>query len=224
MEVAKVIDITPERELQQKALAIPEQAKMIVVSDRESMEIADNTINSIKSVIKEIDDWFEPIVKAAFDAHRALTAKRADTKKPLEEAARYLTTQIKSYQMEEKRRAEEEAARMREAARKAEEERLLREAEEAERSGNKEEAEAILNEEVSVPYVPPVMNVAKVDNRRYRIIPKGRITNPVALIKAIAANPALMDLVKFDQGAINRKAARLGKELNEIPGLEYYEE
>lgn len=224
MNGSEAIDITPTIEVESKALAIPEKAKLIVVSDNDSMAMADNTKAAIKDMIKEIDGVFKPIADKAFQAHRAITGKWKEVKAPLEEADAYLTGQVKGYLRKLEEIRQEEERRLRDIARKQEEERRLAEALQAEQEGNTEEAQAILEEEIFVP--PPVVKVdaPKVDNRKYRTIPRARLIDKMKLIKFVANNPALADLLDFNQGVANRKAASLGKEINNIAGLEYYEE
>lgn len=221
---AQVIDITETSAVEAKALAIPEQARLIVVTDNDSMAIADNTKAVIKDMLKEINETFKPLADKAFQAHRAITGKWNEVKKPLEDADKYLTGQVKGYLAEVKRKAEEEAARIREEQRKIEEERRLREAEEAEKEGKHKEAEAIIEEEVFVPYVAPVINTPKVDSRKYRTLPRARVTDKMKLIRYVAQNAALSDLLDVNMSVVNKKAGSLGKEINNIPGLEYYEE
>lgn len=223
-EQAQVIDITPEAEIEQKALAIPEKARMVVVTNNQSMQIADNTRDTIKAMIKEVDAVFKPMADKAFQAHRAITGKWKETVQPLKDADLYLERQVKSYLAEVKRIADLEAARIREEQRKIEEERILREAAEAEAQGNTQEAEAIINEPVYVPYVPPVVTTPKVDNRRYRTIPRARVTNTIAFLKWAVNQSGWLDCMTYVQAALDRKAKALGKEINNIPGLEYYEE
>jgi hypothetical protein len=224
MTPQEAIDITPTVEVETKALAIPEKARLIVVSDNDSMTMADNTKAAIRDMVKEIDSVFKPLADKAFAAHRAITGKWKEIKAPLEEADAYLTGQVKGYlrKLEEIRQAEEH--RLREEARKQEEERRLAEALQAEQEGNKEEAQAILEEEVYIP--PPVVkiNAPKVDNRKYRTIPRAKCIDKMKLIRFVANNPALADLLDFNQSVGNTKAKSMGKELNNIPGLEYYEE
>jgi hypothetical protein len=221
---AQVIDITPTTEVETKALAIPEKARLIVVSDNDSMTMADNTKAAIKDMIKEIDSVFKPMADKAFQAHRAITGKWKAVVQPLKDADEYLTGQVKGYlrKLEEIRQAEER--RLREEARKAEEERRLQEALLAEQEGNEEEAQAILEEEIYVP--PPVVKVEapKVDNRKYRTIPRCRCIDKMKLIRFVAQNPALADLLDYNSSVGNNKAKSMGKEINNIPGLSYYEE
>ena len=106
---AQVIDITPTTEVETRALAIPEKARLVVVTDNDSMAIADNTKGLIKDMIKEIDATFKPMADKAFQAHRAITGKWKEVVQPLKDADEYLTGQVKGYlrKVEEERQAEE---------------------------------------------------------------------------------------------------------------------
>lgn len=225
MNTNEAIDITPTIEIETKAMAIPEKAHLVIVTDNDSMTLADNTKGAIKEMLKEIDSVFKPLADKAFQAHRAITSKWKKVKAPLEEADAYLTGQVKGYlrKLEEIRQAEER--RLREEARKAEEERRLAEALEAEKEGNVEEAQAILEEEMFVP--PPVVKVdtPKVDGRRYAVKPKARIISKMDIIKTVASNPSLADLIDINMTVANQKAKAFGANLGKIiKGLAYYEE
>jgi len=225
MTPQEAIDITPTVEVETKAMAIPEKAHLVIVTDNDSMTLADNTKGAIKEMLKEIDSVFKPLADKAFQAHRAITSKWKEVRAPLEEADAYLTKQVKTYlrKLEEIRQAEER--RLREEARKAEEERRLAEALEAEKEGNVEEAQAILEEEMFVP--PPVVKVdtPKVDGRRYAVKPKARIISKMDIIKTVASNPSLADLIDINMTVANQKAKAFGANLGKIiKGLAYYEE
>jgi hypothetical protein len=222
---AQVIDITPEiEEIDRQALTIPNQARLVRVVDNGTMQLADNTVNAINDFIKKVDEHYKPMADAAFKTHRSITARWKEVKQPLEDAKAHLVNQVKAYQrkLEEIRQAEER--RLAEIARKEAEERRLAEALQAEEEGNTEEAQAIIEEEMFVPTPIVKPDVPKVDNRKYRTIPRARVTNKMALIRFIAANPALADLLDVNQSVINNKAKAMGKEINNIPGLSYYEE
>ena len=225
METATMIDITPEiEEIDRQALTIPNQARLVRVVDNGTMQLADNTVNAINDFIKKVDEHYKPMADAAFKTHRSITARWKEVKQPLEDAKAHLVNQVKAYQrkVEEERQAEER--RLAEIARKEAEERRLAEALEAEKEGNVEEAQAILEEEIYVP--PPVVKVEapKVDNRKYRTIPRCRCIDKMKLIRFVAQNPALADLLDYNSSVGNNKAKSMGKEINNIPGLEYFEE
>jgi hypothetical protein len=189
------------------------------------MTIADNTVKDLDLMIKEVSDFFDPLVKKAHEAHKALTGKRGEVIKPLEDAKIYLVNQVKTYQRKLKEAAEAEARRLAEIARKEEEERRLAEAEQAMADGNEEEANAILEEPVYVAPVRAQVETPKVDNRKYASRPKARVVNKLDVIKAVAVNPALQDLLDINITVANQKARAFGRELGKVvKGLEYYEE
>lgn len=222
---AQVIPISEVTAIESKAMHLPEKARLIVVDSNDGMTIADNTVKDLDLMIKEVSDFFDPLVKKAHEAHKALTGKRGEVIKPLEDAKTYLVNQVKTYQRKLKEAAEAEARRLAEIARKEEEERRLAEAEQAMADGNEEEANAILEEPVYVAPVQVKPEMVKVDNRKYATRPKARVVNKLDVIKAVAVNPALQDLLDINITVANQKARAFGKELGRvIKGLEYYEE
>jgi hypothetical protein len=214
--------INLDTQIESKALALPEQAKLIIVTDNASMEQANNFKLDIKAMMKEIDEWFKPLADKAFQTHRAITGKWNDTKKPLQEADAHVTQQVKNYLAEIRRQQEAEEARLREIARKEEEERRLREAEALEAEGRKEEATEILDEPIT--YVTPTVRIEtpKVDNRMYKTVLKGRVKDMKAFFQYVAARPEIYDLIAINDGNLNRRVKALGKAFS-MPGVELYE-
>ncbi len=240
-EAARVIE-TDEERIATQALAIPDQAKMIHVTDALSMEAADKMKGVIQGMKKEIDIFFKPMADKAFQAHRAITSKWKETLAPLEEADKYITGEVKTYQRLERERAEAEERRIAEERRKAEEEKRLAEAAELEKQGHIEEASAIIEEPFYVEPVKVETNTVKVDQRKYRTIWRARIEDKNAFIIFIADMlkkvPELKkegrhaeagvyldyaQALEVSQSWANKKAAAMGKELS-IPGLKAYEE
>jgi len=222
---AAALPITETQEVEQKALALPEKARLIVVDINEGLEMADRTVKDIDGMIKDVEAFFEPLVKAAHESHKALTTRRSTVIDPLKKAKDYLVSQVKTYQRKLRETAEAEQRRLAEIARKEEEERRLAEAAQAEADGNIEEAEAIIQEEIYIPEPVVKIETPKVDNRKYATRPKARVVNKMSVIQAVAKNQALQDLIDINISVANGKAKALGKELGKvIPGLEYYEE
>jgi len=213
--------------IESKALALPEQAKLITVTDNESMERANTFKLDIKAMIKEVDDFFKPMADKAFQAHRAITGKWNETKKPLQDADAHVTNQVKLYLAELRCKEEEEAARLREIARKEEEERRLREAEALEQEGRNEEAEEILSEPITYVAPAPVKTeVPKVDNRMYRTQVKVRVKDRMAFLKGCPPHTLLEILNEAAwstiESGLSRKAKALGKAFSQA-GCEVYE-
>lgn len=212
--------------IESKALALPEQAKLITVTDNESMERANTFKLNIKAMIKEIDEWFKPLADKAFQSHRAITGKWNETKAPLKAADDHVTNQVKLYLAEVRRKQEAEEARLREIARKEEEERRLAEAAELEAEGRADEADETL--EAPVTYVAPVVRIEtpKVDNRMYRTQLKVRVKDRMAFLKGCPANTLLECLNEAAwstiESGLSRKAKALGRAFNMV-GAEVYE-
>jgi hypothetical protein len=221
----EAIDITPEREIESQALVMSEQARLISVTDKMSMEIADNTVDEIGKAITRINNHYKPLADAAFKSHRLITTQWNKMKQPLEDVKTHLVNQVKAYQRKVREEAEAEQRRLAEIARKQEEERRLAEAIEAEKEGNVEEAQAIIEEEVFVPTPVVRPDVPKVDGRRYATKPKARVINKMDVIKVVASNPTLIDLLDINVTVANQKAKAFGTNLGKIiKGLEYYED
>src|SRR5574343_346479 len=214
MTPQEAIDITPTVEIESKALAIPEKAHLIVVSDNDSMTLADNTVESIGALIKEIDGTFKPLADKAFQAHRSITAKWKEVKQPLEDAKTYLVNQVKAYQRKVREEAEAEQRRLAEIARKQEEERRLAEAIEAEQCGNVEEAQAIIEEEMFVPTPIVRPDVPKVDGRKYATKWSWKVTD----INKVPREYLIVDQIKMN-GIV-----RAMKGQTRISGIEVFEE
>ena len=218
--------INLNQEIESKALAIPEQAKLITVTDNESMERANTFKLDIKAMMKEVDDFFKPMADKAFAAHRAITGKWNETKAPLKAADDHVTNQVKLYLAEVRRAQEAEEARLREKARKEEEERRLAEAEALEKEGRPEEAEEILSEPIT--YVAPVVHIEtpKVDNRMYRTQLKVRVKDRIAFLAKCPPDVLLMCLNEAAwstiESGLSRKARALGKAFS-MQGTELYE-
>jgi hypothetical protein len=200
--------------VEKKALAIPDQAKLIVVSDKDSMAMADNTVEAIGALIKEVDGTFKPLADKAFQAHRSITAKWKEVKQPLEDAKTYLVNQVKAYQRKVREEAEAEQRRLAEIARKQEEERRLAEAIEAEQCGNVEEAQAIIEEEMFVPTPIVRPDVPKVDGRKYATKWSWKVTD----INKVPREYLIVDQIKMN-GIV-----RAMKGQTRISGIEVFEE
>jgi len=218
--------INLNHEIESKALALPDQARLITVTDNASMEQANTFKLDIKAMIKEIDEFFKPMADKAFQAHRAVTGRWAETKKPLQDADAHVTNQVKLYLAEIRRKEEEEAARLREIARKEEEERRLQEAAELEASGNIEEANEILEAPITYVAPAPIINTPKVDNRMYRTQLKVRIRDRRNFLKSVNPDVLLECLSESAwqtiEAGLSRKAKALGKAFS-MPGTELYE-
>jgi len=202
-------------EVETKALSIVEQAKAVKVIDSESYTLAGTLWKAIKDMMKEVADTFDPMIEAAHKSHKLSLEKKAKFYAPLEKAYKDVKRLMSDYDTEQEKIRKAEEMRLAEIARKQEEERRLAEAVALEQSGNKEEAEAIIEAPV---YVPPVVvpkTVPKMNGGPvYRTIWKFKITNASLIPKDFL----IPDEVKI--GGVVRSM----KSATNIPGVQAYEE
>ncbi len=213
-QTAQIIEIDNVKNVEVKALALPDQARQVRVIDNPSMEKANGLLMDVRAIRKEIQDTFKPLAEKAHQAHKAILEQQKKTEAPLVEAEGILKAQIKSYMDEVERLRREEERRLQEIARKEEEERRIAEALQAEAEGNKEEAEAILEEPAYIPMPTVKADIPKVDNRLFRKVWKFKVVD----IKKIPIQYLVPDMVKI--GGV----VRAMKDKTDIPGIQIYEE
>jgi hypothetical protein len=168
----------------------------------------------IKDLRKEIDATFDPIIKKAHEAHKEAVAQKKKVDAPLVEAEGIIKPRIAAWNAEQERLRREEEARLREIARKEEEERQLLAAIDAEQSGDMEESAAIMAEPV---YVAPVVipkTVPKVAGIAMKQVWKFRIVN---------ASIVPREYMTIDEQKIGAVVRAL-KDQTRIPGIEAYPE
>lgn len=212
-----------ETEVTEKALSIVEQAGMVKITDSKSYEVAGFLWKTIGEVMKEVKETFDPIVDAAFKAHKKACEQRSKYFDPLAKAQKEVKRLMGVWEAEREAERQAEQKRLEEIARKEEEERRLQEAIEAEEQAKAngateqeaaQEAEAIINEPV---YVAPVVlpkETPKVKGLSFRTVWKFRITNLDAIPRQymIPDEKAIGAIVRSSQGRIR------------IAGVEPYEE
>jgi hypothetical protein len=207
---------TPEIiEVNTLALSVPEQAHMITaITNNNDYVKAGNILLTIKDIRKKIEATFKPI-KQKFDAAKKEVLdqeKAAD--RPLIEAENWIKPLISGYLIEQEKIRQAEERRLHELARKEEEERRLLEAIEAEKNGQQEEAQAIIDAPVQAPpvvvpkAVPKVEGISMRENWRFRIVDEKKIPR---------------EFLKVDEVKIGAYV-RAMKSAGNIPGVEIYNE
>ena len=218
------LQLVETTEVENKALSIMDQAKAVKIVDAGSYTVAGLLWKSIKDMMKEVADTFDPIIEKAHASHKEALAQKAKFYAPLEAAYRSIKGLMSTYDAEQERIRLAEQRRLDEIARKAEEERLLQEAiaaeEEARRNGaTKEEAAQEAEAVIAAPvYVAPVI-IPKATPKLaggpvYRTIWKFRITDAAKIPRQYL----VPDEVKIGQ------IVRALKRESNIPGIEPYEE
>lgn len=210
----------------QKALTFPEQARGLTISDPDSYGHACEFLKGIKALRDEIAETFDPHIKRAHEAHKALLKERQDAEAPLAEAERITKNALVAFDREQERLRREEEQRRQEALRREEEDRRIEEAIAIEAEGRATgdvgllaEAAELLEAPVTVPAVAVPVSTPKVSGISYRETWSARVTDMKALVKYVAANPQFIGLLQANTTAINAQARSLKGALA-IPGVE----
>ncbi len=131
-----------------------------------------------KLMIKDINDRTQPVVSTTFAAHKAATTLRKDALEVPTKALHTADRKMIAWRAQQTRLANEEAAREREAQRKANEESQLAKAEKLDAAGYTEAAEEVLSAPpLPTAHVPlgflrflrfPIVRTSCVNLRRWR--------------------------------------------------------
>lgn len=230
---AQVIPINPEAELEEKTLTLYEQATALVVVDEPTYIAAGEVGKALKSLEKEITDYFAPMKKAAHDAHKAITKKESDELTPVKEALEIVRRTMNTYAQEQQRiqhEAERKAQMEAEERARKERERLEAQALKAMESGKDEKAESLLEKAENV-YAAPVFVAPTIDKtvktasgnitqaRELRIT----VNNLVLFLENLCLkNPgAVSNIVKIGDGPLKSFVKTNG--LKSFPGLNIVE-
>lgn len=203
-----------EQVLKNEIMTLDDQVKAVVVNSPESYENAGTVVASLESLKKKITAyWKDPIAKA-FDAHRALTEKRNEMLKPVDEKIKSLRKKISEYLTAVERKKREEQARLaREAAEKEAKEKakLEKKAERAEENGNTAKAAAIREqaENVFVPMNIASSEVEKTTRTEDATISAKKdieivITEPLEIIKGIASGKIPISVVDISVSKLKK--------------------
>ena len=216
------MDLIPKNQEIEKGISnITQQALCLKVVDNKSYAQAGSMRNAHTDMKKTIIGFFKPHKDNAWKAHKALCKAETDELAKLSPAVKHLDTEMLAQEKiwEKEKLAEEE--RLREIARKEAEDQQMKDALEAEKEGNKEEAEAILNEEPHVPTpivapsTPKIAGLGTVTNWTHKV------TDLKLLVKAICEGKVSVNAVKANETFLNQQARSL-KDTVKIEGVEFF--
>lgn len=220
METLNAEDVRTE------ALTWPERAAATRIADGVTYTNACELLKGIKALRGRIGETFDPHIRRALEAHRALVKEKGDAEAPLTEAERTLKRAIGDYDMEQERLRQEEERRQREVLRQQEEARRLEEAAaleiQAQDTGDallREEAEQLISEPVNVPAPIVVKSTPKIAGISFRDTWSARVINLQKLVAYVGANPQFLNYVTPNATALNT-AARAQKDGFKVPGVE----
>lgn len=203
-----------ESQIKNEALSLQKTAETMLINSSEEYQIATEFLIKCRQSRKKIDEFCDPVISAAHDAHKAALAQKRKLTDPVLVAEKIITPKINAYRQEQDRirRAEEERLRL-EAQKKAEEERLAQ-AIEAEKQGDQLSADILVETPVVAAPVFVAPTVPKVEGISDREVWKFKVVNP-----ALVPNEYKI----IDESAIG-KVVRALKDRTSIPGIQVYPE
>ena len=216
-----------EEAIEQKSLTLYEQATSLTITDQTSYAAAGEVGKALKSLQKEIEDYFAPIKKAAHDAHKAITKKESDELAPVKEAIEIVRNTMNTFAREQDRIRQEAERKARLAAEekaKKERERLEAQALKAMEKGKDEKAESLMEQAENV-YAAPVAIEPTIE-KTVRT-DSGNITQAKEIIVSVSDMKLFMaELVKRNVAPtmIDIKAGQLkawvkANDIHNFPGL-----
>jgi len=232
-EIARVIQINPEADLDNKSLSLYEQATSLVIVDRATYGAAGEVGKALKSLVAEITDFHEPMRISAKAAYDSVLKSKNDALAPVNEAMEIVRKTMNTYAQEQERiRKEDERKAQVKANEEAQKERekLEAQAEKAIEKGQDEKADSLLEKAENV-YAAPVY-IAPVIDKTVKTASgnitqakelKITITNMVLFLENLCLkNPgAVASIVKIGDGPLKSFVKTNG--LKSFPGLNIVE-
>lgn len=224
METLEQIVVRPPnvKELSTEAAAFI-GAHPVRVVDPVTHEDALLVIKECRTREKRIDELFEPARKALDAAKKEVLGLRDGAKRPYEQLRAEADRACLTFETEQKRKAAEEQARLEAQARKEEEERQLLDAAEAEDAGDTEAAQEILAEPVVPVPITVAPAIAKVEGVSTATRYRAEVVDLLALVRYVAANPHMVNLLVANGPALNAQARSL-REAMQLPGVKVVKE
>jgi hypothetical protein len=208
-------------ELEKRTLSFPQKAQTIRITDTPSLQKANDFLSAIKALQKEISETFDPLIKKAHEAHRAILDRKKKYEEPLIQAEKTIKPQIARYysELERIRKDKEEKNRIEkeEAERKEREqlEKMEKKAAALAKKGKEEEAQDLLDSYVPKVFIQEALpEKVKLQGTSIRTVVKWRVVDE----KAIPREFLCVDATKVT-GVV-----RTSKMDTKIPGIEVYEE
>lgn len=226
MSLELVVDHSAE--VKAEALTWPERAKAVHIVSDVTYTAAGELLMGIKALRDRIAETFDPHIKRAHDAHKALVKEKRDAEDPLVEAETIIKRALGAYNAEQERLRQAEQQRLQALAQKEEEDRRIAAAAALETEGNAtgnqdllyEAMELVEQPVVAAPvYVPP--STPKVSGISHRDNWSARVTSVSSLIKFVAAHPEHQNLLLPNQTALNAMA-RAMKANMKIDGVQAF--
>jgi hypothetical protein len=206
------ITIPEPKHLLPRICALLADAQALVIDSPESYEASADLWRKLKTEMREIDETFDPSIKAGHISHKTALAAKARHAKPRDVAEIILGNKRSTYRTEQEQKRQAEERRLQAIARKQEEERQLAEAVHLEEEGRKAEAEAVMQAPVQTPLVVVASRVPKQEGLSRRVVWKHRTINPFEVPR---------EYLMVDEKNLAAHARSM-KDMARVPGVEFF--
>lgn len=208
-----------------EAMTWPTRARALVVTDDTSYSAGADLLLGIKALRKRIADVFDPHVKRAHDAHKALVREKADADAPLTMAESIIKSSLVTFTQARERERRAEQLRLEAEARAQAETRALEEAAALEAEGLAHgdaslvaAAQALIAQPVEVAPVYVAPATPAVSGISMRETWSADVVDLSALVRHVAEHHEYLNLVMANQPALNALARSL-KQSMAVPGV-----
>lgn len=207
-------DIIEVKEIESEIVAVETIATALQIVDNETYLQAGSILTGFKDLEKKIKAYFKPLKESAHQAWKIVCDRENQEIEKLHPGLKHLNMQMTTWNITQERIRKEKEEILRQEALKKEEEERLQAALQAEKEGNKAEAEAILEEPVFVPAPIVEKTVPKIDGLGMQTVWQWKIANEALIPRTY---------LKVDEIKINGIVRAL-KDKTNIPGIEIYSE
>lgn len=200
-----------EKIIAKDALMVITEAKGIVIQNDDDWGRADKFLVVLKGMMKRLDEAYDEVISASHKAWKAALSKKAQYYDPVDREYKFLKSKMGEYKKQKEiERKLEEARQLKEAIKQAEDQKL------AEAEAFPENADAILEEPVTV--APVVVPNDLKSETRFRTIWNCEIVDLSLLVKSVADGTAPLEAVCANEKYL-RDLASVQKEKMNIPGV-----
>jgi hypothetical protein len=208
-----------EQELKQEALTVVQQASLVKIVDQQSYDNAASLLTEqIIPFRKRWENYWAPLKKAAWDAHKSIMGRFNEGDEPAAKAERLVKDAIRVWDNDQARIQQERQRKAQEEAERREREDRLAEAVMAENSGAAaDQVTAILEAPVTAVAAPVQPTYAKAAGVSGRDNWKCRVVDMKKLCAAIGKGLVPANYVEPNDQVLNARA-KADKETMNLPG------
>lgn len=218
---AKIGRPEEESKLDREVSKIEQQASAVVVSSEEDFALAGELTRQVKEMQRQVTEYWEPMRKSTYDAYTSVNKHKKQMLDPLTSAEKILKRKMSDYTKEQERILREQEEARRKAA-EAEMNRKLEEAAEAEANGDALGAEMAMAEAevmdsitagADKSFAPKAKGVSQTKTWKIKSIDSSKVPVSIAGIEIRPVDERLvLQLIKASKGSIT------------IPGVEFEED